>query len=571
MFKVLFFAFVIFLHSSFGVIAVFSQCGPDGKRSCTPTTPRSRKKGTTPPSSRKKRNNPPETHKVPSPAKPVKPAVPTERPQQRTRKRLPKRTVPKEKKQGTRDESKAFVDQDAVIEQCSDPTKRVALTSGANRASEFLSQGKKWLTNVKVKDGPIRAINEFNNAIRINPCFSEAYYIRAYTSNKINGDIDEIIEDYSRTLKLDPKNTDAFLNRAMLLFNQKMEIEAAIRDLNEAIKLRPDTIAKIYTSRGNVYKFVRNYDAAYGDFKAAIDFDKNFFPAFYYRGITHLAELNYGAAIDDCTKAQLLIDAARSDSSLVQAESYNSYNLDEFGPKARQCITDANKENYKYEDEKTKATTDSPEGFRLRGNIHFKNSNFDLAIGDYKNAIDGYLKLLESNPSTPKARLVFSYLYRGLAYGRKKEYDLAIDDYNKIIGVNQGALGLENTLSDAWCKRGFAYAGKKEFEKAISDFNKAISLLGPGEITDAYYGRGLAYIEIGKLDLAIADLDLFVKFDTKNQPAYLRLAFLYDQMSLNEADLEKKAAYEQKAIDMRTKAKALSSGTKSKEENTPKP
>jgi tetratricopeptide (TPR) repeat protein len=61
------------------------------------------------------------------------------------------------------------------------------------------------------------------------------------------------------------------------------------------------------------------------------------------------------------------------------------------------------------------------------------------------------------------------YNIRGIAYGKKGEYDNAIADYTRAIEIDP---------NDAWayCNRGGAYDEKGDYDKAIADYTQAIEI-----------------------------------------------------------------------------------------------
>ena len=76
-----------------------------------------------------------------------------------------------------------------------------------------------------------------------------------------------------------------------------------------------------------------------------------------------------------------------------------------------------------------------------------------------------------------------AYANRGLAYGKKGDYDKAIADYTEAIRLNPNA--------EAYSNRGLAYRKKGDYDKAIADSPRPS---GPNPIKrQAYYNRGLAY------------------------------------------------------------------------------
>ncbi len=70
-------------------------------------------------------------------------------------------------------------------------------------------------------------------------------------------------------------------------------------------------------------------------------------------------------------------------------------------------------------------------------------------------------------------------LDKAYVLSKKKEYDKAIDVYNKVIKSN-------NKLQLAYYNRGFAYLGQKQYDKALWDFNKVMALQTHGSFIMTY-------------------------------------------------------------------------------------
>ena len=64
-----------------------------------------------------------------------------------------------------------------------------------------------------------------------------------------------------------------------------------------------------------------------------------------------------------------------------------------------------------------------------------------------------------------------TFAFRGEAYYRTEEYDLAIADCNKAIELNP-------KLAPAYRTRGFARKAKEDYDGSIADFNKFRELRG---------------------------------------------------------------------------------------------
>jgi Tfp pilus assembly protein PilF len=81
----------------------------------------------------------------------------------------------------------------------------------------------------------------------------------------------------------------------------------------------------------------------------------------------------------------------------------------------------------------------------------------------FDRAIDYFTSEIRANPSS------VSYVRRGVIWMSKKEYDLAMADYNE-------AIRLDPRNETAYLDRGVVWEIKKEYGKAIADYNEAIRL-----------------------------------------------------------------------------------------------
>ncbi len=85
------------------------------------------------------------------------------------------------------------------------------------------------------------AINDENEALRINPILSDAYMRRgaAYFGK---GDYDRSIADSTKAIEIDPVNVRAFSNRAIAR-QRKVDRLGAIADETKAIEIDPQFVA----------------------------------------------------------------------------------------------------------------------------------------------------------------------------------------------------------------------------------------------------------------------------------------------------------------------------------------
>jgi protein O-mannosyl-transferase len=146
-------------------------------------------------------------------------------------------------------------------------------------------------------------------------------------------------------------------------------------------------------------------------------------------------------------------------------------------------------------------------------------------IAIWKSSLDFWNYVIEQEPR----RAPTAYLNRGLAFGDKKEFDRAIEDFNKAISVNPKYV-------EAYLNRGMVFVVKGEFDKAIEDYNAAISV-NP-VFVDAYTNRGSAFYRKGELDRAITDYNTAISLQPLFTPAYINRAIAYKEKGEIDRALE---------------------------------
>jgi len=82
--------------------------------------------------------------------------------------------------------------------------------------------------------------------------------------------------------------------------------------------------------------------------------------------------------------------------------------------------------------------------------------------------IGGCTQILDRRDATPNYR-AGAYEARGLAYHKKRDYDLAIADFNKAIEINPDEVGFH-------ISKGITYVEKRDRDGAIAAFRKALEI-----------------------------------------------------------------------------------------------
>jgi tetratricopeptide (TPR) repeat protein len=79
------------------------------------------------------------------------------------------------------------------------------------------------------------AISDLDQAIALNPLYSQAWYSRGYWKD-VNGDYEGAMADYKKVVELDPKNWDVFIAMATAR-HLKGDHEGSCEDIRKAIDL----------------------------------------------------------------------------------------------------------------------------------------------------------------------------------------------------------------------------------------------------------------------------------------------------------------------------------------------
>jgi tetratricopeptide (TPR) repeat protein len=147
----------------------------------------------------------------------------------------------------------------ALLPQSSDASDCFAEEKLAKSLGAYLERGRDYVA----KGDYDRAIEQYNEALKLDPNYAVAYYSRgvAYYSrgsahlnnndyDRANKDYDRAIADYDEAIKLDPKYAAAYSSRGLARWNLRRDAEAlaaAKADFNTAQSIDPtDTVSKMW-------------------------------------------------------------------------------------------------------------------------------------------------------------------------------------------------------------------------------------------------------------------------------------------------------------------------------------
>jgi tetratricopeptide (TPR) repeat protein len=141
------------------------------------------------------------------------------------------------------------------------PTRPVIVSQAT--AESFFQRGEQryW------EDDFRGAIDNYTQAIRLNPSFAAAYINRGLSRFGLQ-DFQGAIADYTQAIRLNPNFAYAYADRGSARFQLK-DFQGAIADCNQAIRLNP-SFADPYIRRGEAYYWLSDYQRALADSDRAL-------------------------------------------------------------------------------------------------------------------------------------------------------------------------------------------------------------------------------------------------------------------------------------------------------------
>jgi tetratricopeptide (TPR) repeat protein len=162
-------------------------------------------------------------------------------------------------------------------------------------ASDYLLRGK---DKKKRLDDVQGALADYNQAIALNPKYSEAYNSRAVLKDQMD-DVQGALADYNQAIALNPRYSEAYNNRAVLKKNELNDYQGALADYNQAIIINPGYF-EAYRNRGNLKdQKLNDYQGALADYNQAIIINPEYAPTYNSRGnLKYNRNDNQGALAD---------------------------------------------------------------------------------------------------------------------------------------------------------------------------------------------------------------------------------------------------------------------------------
>jgi tetratricopeptide (TPR) repeat protein len=312
------------------------------------------------------------------------------------------------------------------------------------------------------------AIQDFNQALLLNPQFTEAYYKRAVARFDL-GDLQGAIADYNQALRLNPQSVESYFGRALALLALR-DNQGAIADANQVIKINP-THAAAFNLEGTAYRSLGDTNQAIASLKKAAELY-----------LEQKDTVNCRKCLDAIKKIQA--PQIQKAQELAQTEAFFSQALQKLKlGKYGDALADF---NWLLQVDPKDARAYCYRGIvrcRLRDNqgaiedlgmamllnpqdtqVRYHRGLVRIELRDYRGAIDDFSQLIQSNPQNAEA-----YMNRGLAYSKLENYRQAIEDYSR-------GLSIKPKDADLYCHRAVARADFEDYQGAIDDYQKAANI-----------------------------------------------------------------------------------------------
>lgn len=160
--------------------------------------------------------------------------------------------------------------------------------------------------------GDPRAIDDFGEAIKIEPQQLRALFERGRFYAGVLGDLDRAVQDFDAAIAADPRSTDA-LNYRGGIRRRNGDYDGAIKDFTASLAASDD--ARIHVARGGVYRTQGDYARALQDYEEALTLVPGRIAFIEARAEANFSMARYEAAATDFSSV-LDFDAASAAAAL---------------------------------------------------------------------------------------------------------------------------------------------------------------------------------------------------------------------------------------------------------------
>jgi serine/threonine-protein kinase len=302
------------------------------------------------------------------------------------------------------------------------------------------------------------------------------------------GDLKSAIEEFDAAQASGYETAELYLNRGwacydLEVFEARCSYEQALADFDQAVDLDPEN-ASAYGGQTAVYLELGQPDRAVASATQAIQLDPEYPDYWSDRAWAYKLLGDYDAALSDLTQA---IELYPEDAWIYRDRAEIYMELDD----PYSALADY--------DRVIELEPWDAWAFIERAWAH-------RSVGDYEAALDDLNEATRIDPEEP-----FAYI------DRAKIYDEELGDGARALDELDAAVEVAPDDANAYFHRAVFFLNRNDWEAVISDMTQAIPLAP--EWPDLYGHRGEAYKELGLVDEARADFEVFLEL-TEGDPDY---------------------------------------------------
>ncbi|MBI5240315.1 MAG: tetratricopeptide repeat protein [Elusimicrobia bacterium] len=334
-----------------------------------------------------------------------------------------------------------------------------------------------------------RAMADLNAAIRQEPASVAAWTARGQLCMKLDR-WDQALQDFTQALKLDPKAAKVRVARGSY-YARTGKAQLAMEDFDAAVAADPD-LAEAYNNRGALYANAFNdTDKALNDIVSAVVLAPKNAGYQFNLGIMRLRARHYRKALEALDTALSLKGPV---APIMQARAEVRAQLGEHAAALRDIQIALEKDPR------------NPAIYDTLGVIRLAAHDYEAAVRDLNQALHVSRKYAPA------------LAHRGTAYGALGSLKEAYADFDH-------ARDLDPRSKEAWTGLCLARRLFKDYQDAVRDCTRALGVspnYGP-----AYLQRGLAYLRLGDIQRAIADLHSAHQLGTRRAEGLLGLSYAH--------------------------------------------
>ncbi len=405
----------------------------------------------------------------------------------------------------------------------------IASAGYGQSARKYFKAGEDFLEVRKYED----AIEQFSNAVALDPEYDKAYISRAAAYERVNN-YAAAADDYERALVFNDKDEE-LMYKAGNAFYRSGNYGKSLAMLSSALA-RKSNYLEAYQVRVQVFIALKRYDEALEDCKRALRYKENELN-YYNLGVVYekleLLDEAEDAYQKSIAKNKNVIDPYLSLGKLAfQREKYDlamssvnqvlridARNKDGLMLRSR---INAARMNL------NQAVNDISEALTIYRNdpvMHVLRGDFYKELSRHTDAILDYTYAMEAGDTTAQI-----YYKRAGAYEKIRDFESAMKDYDKLLEISQ---------YDGTAQKLLAEARKRMFEINREDNKPVVKLVEPASNEDrtVFIPRGLNVIALTGLVQDESELSSLVINNFTVQPAEVKDGYEFlASINLRDAD-----------------------------------